>query len=68
VVKYKVLAYQGVVWLKDCGVFDDFYEAQDRMELEHEKYCANSESDEDCKINSEAFLFVSRIEEVVTSE
>ena len=61
--KYRVLAYQGVFWLKDLGTFDLFDEAQDALLAEEYVFCGEYDS-EDYEMNHEVFMFESRIEEV----
>lgn len=66
--KYRVLVYQGFYWLKDCGVFDSFKEAQDKLLEECEKYSYDPEHPEDYESNKEVFLFDSRIKPVTENE
>lgn len=60
---YKLYTYTGLVWLKDCGTFELFDEAQDKLLEELELYCQDSANDEERQANEEVFLFNSRIEE-----
>lgn len=57
--KYRVLTYQGVYELRDCGLFDSLAEAQDCLMNEMDRYCEGDREEE------ERFLFDSRIEEVI---
>lgn len=60
--KYRALAYQGVAWLKDLGLFDTFDEAVDALTARGEKYYG-TDSDEDYEINYEVYWFDSNIRE-----
>lgn len=62
---YKVYAYTGLAWLRDCGTFDEFHEAQECLEKQHEDFMQGIESDD---ASNEAFWFDSRIEEISQSE
>jgi hypothetical protein len=62
--KYKVTVYTGLAWLKECGTFESFDEAQDKLMSECESYVSGCEDEESKRYAYEAFMFDSRIEEV----
>lgn len=61
--KYRALAYQGVYWLKDLGVFELWREAEEALLANEKNYCGPIDS-EDYELNHEAYWLDSRIEEV----
>lgn len=62
--KWRALAYQGVYWLKDLGLFDTEAEALEALMEYEQVYCGPMDS-EDYAESKEAYWFDSRIERVV---
>lgn len=61
--RYKVLAYIGLVWLQDLGTYDRFDEAQERLNSCLLQQLDNLEEDEK-ESYQEMFWFSSKIEEI----